>query len=226
LNLDLTPRDVNSRINVESKVVGRYELLQQKATFAEICKSPAAREWIEDGIKEGQPSYMLVGAMTVFDASITQSETKEHKYGGSISVPVTEILEQGVDILDGFLDPSVSAKWSGGSTEKLSYSAKGEMVWAISFRRIKFRMFKKKSVATAYLESEIHWTPLAKQRSSSLADESEVLGVSLGLVNDFCVRADSPVLEDQDGVEGDDASLEDFDVVQYRKGRFLVPRSL
>lgn len=229
LNIDLTPHDDASRISVESKAVGRYEVLQQKTMFAELCKLPQAREWIEEGIKDGQASYMLVGAMTVFDAKVIQEGSSEHQYGGSVTIPITEIAEHGIDVLDGMLDPTFSAKWTGGDTEKLSYSASGEMVWAISFRRIKFKMFRKKRVDTAYLEKTIHWTPLVKQRSSFAKEEAEALSLEVSLEPSLEERT----LQDEDAPhhheeeeEDDEDSSEDFDVVQGDRVRFFIPHSL
>ena len=57
------------------------------------------REWLEDTIKAGCDVFMIVGIRTVSHATITCRTQISSKVGGSIQVPVIDIVTSGVTAL-------------------------------------------------------------------------------------------------------------------------------
>ncbi|KAH7025351.1 hypothetical protein B0J12DRAFT_384129 [Macrophomina phaseolina] len=158
---------------LSSSAVKRYELSSQRKRFAELCANEEAREWLEEGVKAGEKSYLVVGVMTVLDANVVQTHTKRAGTGFDVTAPVSTALTGGIP-LPGILDPGVGAEWSKEKDEGVSFTAPGEMIWGLAYRRIKFRSFKRKTADTAFLDQTIHWKPLVGQRAKDAADEEEL----------------------------------------------------
>lgn len=92
-------------------------------------------------------------------------------------MPLSSVLSGGLDAL-GILNPGIGAEMTRKDGQTVSYSAPGEMVWAIAYRKIRYDAFKRRSVSSAHLDKTIHWKPLSAQRSQSDEDE-EVFEVEL-----------------------------------------------
>lgn len=158
---------------LSSSAVRRYELDSHRKKFAEICADEEAREWLEEGVKAGEKCYMVVGVMTVLDAKVLQIHNRGTGAGFDVTAPVSTALTGGVDLF-GILDPGVGAEWTKQKDEGVSFTAPGEMIWGLAYRRVKFRSFKRKTVDTAFLDQTIHWKPLVGQRAKDASDEEEL----------------------------------------------------
>lgn len=169
-----------SSTNLSSAHVRRYELTGQRDAFGRICADDGARRWLEQGLLAGEKSYLVVGYMTAVNPSITRAEASTMAYGGIVNVPVSEVVSGGADIL-GVLDPGVEVGTSKVGLRESSYGAEGEMAWAVGCRRLRFQMFKKREMSTAYLDKETEWKPLNGQRAGKGSEDTEeMLGVDLG----------------------------------------------
>jgi len=143
----------NNYTALASHRVRRIEVGAQRDALALVFSHDTARQWLEKGIKARDKSYMVVGCMTVLDAKVTQAQNQDRSVGGNVTIPVGTVLGGGADFT-GITDPSVGATWKANQGEKTLYTAPGEMIWAIAYRRIKFDLLMKKSVETAYLDKE------------------------------------------------------------------------
>lgn len=177
LNIHHTPSS-SATSNLSTRAARRIEIQAQRDAFKAICKEAAAKEWFEDGFAESAPSYFIVGLMTVLDASLSHQSSLSSTSGATLTVPLSTFLSSGADVLVGGLNPSIGAEAKGKEEQKVSYAAQGEMVWAIAYRKVKYEIFRKKSVETARLDTRICWKPLSAQRARSDEDE-EVFEVEL-----------------------------------------------
>ena len=161
------------KTQLSAKAVKSYELTAQRECFSQICEDPGAQKWLEDSIKAGESSYMVVGVMSVLDAEIVQNQLQRRSTGVDLTIPVSTVLSGGTDAL-GILNPGPGVGWSKEELGGLRYVAPGEMIWAIAYRKIKFDFLKRKSIGSARLDNTIHWKPLAGQRAGDVEDEEEV----------------------------------------------------
>ncbi|KAF9630329.1 hypothetical protein BFW01_g891 [Lasiodiplodia theobromae] len=190
--------------HLASKAVKRYEMTSHREAFAELCASEDARAWLEESVRAGEKCYLIVGVTTVLDARVSQAHAKRVATGVDLTAPVSTALTGGIDVF-GVLDPGVGFEKSRATEECVSFEAPGEMIWAIAYRRIKFRSFRK-NVDTAFLDKAIHWKPMMNQRAKNAADEEELE-----------VELDDIDLEDEDELVDFAADVDD--------DTFIVPQA-
>lgn len=104
-------------LHISSKLVKEYRLRDQKTAFRRLCGSDDGKAWLEDGIQSGEKSYLLVGAVTVSDASISQVQSHARHVGAEISAPVGTVLGHGMDPFAGVLDHGLGLRGAQGGAE-------------------------------------------------------------------------------------------------------------
>ncbi|KAB2568883.1 hypothetical protein DBV05_g12435 [Lasiodiplodia theobromae] len=158
--------------HLASKAVKRYEMTSHREAFAELCASEDARAWLEESVRAGEKCYLIVGVTTVLDARVSQAHSRRIATGVDLTAPVSTALTGGIDVF-GILDPGVGVEKTRVTEECVSFDVPGEMIWAIAYRKIKFRSFRK-NVDTAFLDKAIHWKPMMNQRAKHATDEEEL----------------------------------------------------
>ncbi|KAL0265012.1 hypothetical protein SLS55_000968 [Diplodia seriata] len=171
LNIHLQPGSAGGT-HLASKAVKRYELTSHREAFAELCATEKARAWLEESVKAGEKCYLVVGVTTVLDARVSQAHTNRVSTGVGLTAPVSTVMTGGIDAF-GVMDPGVGVEKSRSTEEGVTFKAPGEMIWAIAYRKIRFRSFRK-NVDTAFLDKTIHWRPIMNQRARDSADEEEL----------------------------------------------------
>lgn len=171
LNIHTQPGSAGGT-QLATKAVKRYEMTSHREAFADLCSSEDARAWLEESVRAGEKCYLVVGATTVLDARVSHAHATSIATGADLKAPVSTALTGGIDVF-GILDPGVGFEKSRVTEECVSFEAPGEMIWAIAYRKIKFRSFRK-NVDTAFLDKAIHWRPMMNQRAKDAADEEEL----------------------------------------------------
>lgn len=195
--------------SVNSKIIKQYSIREPRQLFAEICRRTDAKKWIEDGIRAGEKSYMIVKLMTVQDAEITRHELRKQDTETEVTVPVSQVLSSGANFL-GIVDPGMGVGWTSIKGKDIAFTAPGEVIWAIGYKRIKFDSFLRKNADCALLDSKIYWKPLAGQRGAS-ADDEEELEVDL---------------EDLDAEVEEELDESLTEQISGENDRFLIPSSV
>ncbi|EWC48081.1 hypothetical protein DRE_02660 [Drechslerella stenobrocha 248] len=127
----------------------RYHLLQHRDYFTKLCKSEDARQWMEKAMVD-YPLFLVVGLITVDDA---RSHTERQKHWQGLcegEAPVGELL--GIPDPTGTLSFGLKMHFDGSSGRTVSFTASGERVIGVRYRKLKFKPFKKKSIDAAWLE--------------------------------------------------------------------------
>jgi hypothetical protein len=143
---------VSSKANV-------YSLLQPRRYFLQLCAEDKTKKWIEDTLKDC-PIFLVVGLMTVLQASISRDDNSSRQMSTSISVPVTDIVTSGAStalpsMLGGdALDVGASASIGRTTSVNSSLIAPGERVIGVQYRKVKFRMFSSHKIENSYLDSK------------------------------------------------------------------------
>jgi hypothetical protein len=148
------------------------ELRQPRKVFAELCAEPAAREWLESGVRAGDKSYLVIGYRTLSNATFASKSSSTVQLSGDVTVPVSTIATHGADVLGlgKAMDIGVGADHNSTETDTISFRATGEKIFAIRYQKISFRLFKHRTADNAYLEKP-RWVMLPENRGSASEDE-------------------------------------------------------
>jgi nucleoside phosphorylase len=135
-----------------------YILLNSGNWFKELCKEPRTRKWLNDTIKYGWNVHMVVGISTVKKRSIGGESSERNPQGlGLDTANVT------------------STSTAGGAT--LTFIPKDQLIFAVQFRRVRFKWFSSRKVDAAFLEMESNrWKlPLISRRGDVSDSEDDLV---------------------------------------------------
>ncbi|KAI9681367.1 MAG: hypothetical protein M1817_002650 [Caeruleum heppii] len=171
----MTKVENEESIQLSSASVKNSELRQPRKVFTELCTFPAAREYLETGVREGEKSYLVIGFRTVSDATFAAKSSSTLKLSGKVTVPVSTIATGGADVLGlgAALDVGVGADRGRSNSDTVAFKAPGEKIWAIRYQKVSFKLFKKRSTETAYLDKP-RWVMLPANRAAAMGEEEEV----------------------------------------------------
>ncbi|KAI9820806.1 MAG: hypothetical protein M1827_005177 [Pycnora praestabilis] len=168
--------DRSDGIQLSSQRAKTYELRQPKALFKEICTMQDAKDWLQDGLKAGENSYLITGFRTVFDAVYQNVSTASKSNSAQVNVPVSTLLTSGADVvgLGDVLDTGAGIGYGKGHERGVSFRAPGEKIWAVGYRRVTFKPLKHRGAETASLSSDIVWRMLSETRAQGPEAGEEV----------------------------------------------------
>lgn len=133
----------STSLNLSAVSVKEYDLMNQREYFEDVCAFASTRQWFEEAIEYGNgPVYLITGFRTFVDMNIDQRNTQGWGTGGNITAPLEAIA--GVPATFG-LDVGVEGSRENEGGVKRSYKSKGEMVFAIQVRKVKFEWFSSRA---------------------------------------------------------------------------------
>ena len=175
----------------------RYLVWSSEPAFKKACGRDDIRSWLEEHvINEGRKAVMIVGMYTYSNATYVHTKGNGLAGGISVSMPTdvaTARLAAGAD---------------GAALDHHTFGMQGEHVFAIEYRRVRFRSWTKKKIADAKLEDGPNrWEVFFGDRSkgAAAADEKENI-VEFSLVDD---GLDDDRQEDE--TDDDDDDLDKMD---------------
>lgn len=183
--LSLTPSAPRkSSTTITSRLCVIHQLREPNAYFSGACREESVRSWLEE---EGSRSlydnvYLVCGFKTLTDAEVALSRSDgtgvEVSAGVSGSlltaasgVPLPILTDSGLDVSVGFSSANERSGTAG-------YTATGEHVYAVQYRKIKFSMFSSRKVEMAYLERGNRWKSYVGARAGAGVDDSIHVEVS------------------------------------------------
>ena len=128
----------------------RYHLLLQRRYFTNMCAAEDTRKWMEKAMLD-YPLFLVVGLITVKDAEAQADRQRGGQASFSGEAPVGESL--GIPDPEGIANVGLNIHAGGSSGRTISFTAPGERVIGVRYRKLKFKVLKKKSVDTASLEN-------------------------------------------------------------------------
>lgn len=174
--LSLTPSAPRkSSTTITSRLCVIHQLREPNAYFSRACGEESVRSWLEEGSRSLYDNvYLVCGFKTLTDAEVAVSRSSgaevEVSAGVSASlitaaagVPVPILTDSGLDVSVGFS----SANERSGSS---GYTATGEHVYAVQYRKIKFSMFSSRKAEKAYLERGNRWKSFVGARAGDGVD--------------------------------------------------------
>jgi hypothetical protein len=152
--------------DVSSKTVITRTLQNHKRFFEEIEKQSGAEmlKMIKDNPRKDTPyALMIVGIKTCIDSKISSTTECSSQVDVGVKIPLDQALKSAGIVLP--VDTSIDLSMVKDAFAKVftEYSAKGERIFAIQYRRIsvqvttKFRLLPKKQRKTKY--GDLHTVP-------------------------------------------------------------------
>lgn len=166
--LTLSTAGSNSRSSViQATKCLTYTLKNQTDFFTRLCADPAARAWLERAIASHTDVYLVTGIKTLTDAKVVLRKQAKSDSDVNVKVPLdAALLAGGVPIPPGIIgDVGASAGRSDESSVQARFSVPGEQIFAAQFRRIEFRLWRRRTVDAAVLARGNRWTVYPGERA-------------------------------------------------------------
>lgn len=185
-------RENGIHIDISSSLCITRQLQDSGLVFERACSNQRARNWLEGAFRRRRDVYMVTGIRTLLDANVGTEKSKNMEVSGGFAIPTAQVATAaGYAIPMGeSLDVGISSSKSKGDTERTNFVAKGEYIFAIEYRKVRFAMFSKRQVDNAYLEIGVHWNMFIGTRGQSEEDNMVIQAqLEESMKNDLTERA-------------------------------------
>lgn len=172
----------NSKVKITSRQAKTYYLHNVGQYFREAVKSEETQRWIVDRIADGDDKiYIITAFHTLLDAQITEGSGKSGVTGGEVGIPVSAALAaSGVIIpMAETLDSGIGGSKGHQESEHKHFTAPGEQIFAVQYRKVKFKWFASKDVDHMILEKTSWWKRYDKPKSRGSKDSKDAIEVEL-----------------------------------------------
>ncbi|KAI0378875.1 hypothetical protein F5Y04DRAFT_142121 [Hypomontagnella monticulosa] len=164
--------------NISSSLCIIRQLRNTSDYFTAVCKQPLVRDWLQRESMRFSPNvYMICGFRTLVDARVEQSSNRSADLEMSTAIPASLIAAAaGAPIIIPTIDMDLSAGLTTYriSKETAKYTANGEQVFAVQYRKVRFSRFSAKRLDKAYLERGNRWHSLLQSRAGQGIDNAAV----------------------------------------------------
>ena len=133
-----------SNINISSASCITRRLKNPGTIFEQMCGSNRTRAWLERAMRRNKPVYMVSGIQSLVDTQVNESDERVLQNKASAKMPATlaSAISPGAAIPGGeILDFGVGVSRNGRSNERIKFSAPGEQIFAVQYRKIRFSRF-------------------------------------------------------------------------------------
>jgi hypothetical protein len=181
-------KTLDTSTTVTSEQVTTYKLANSGAWFRKALKDKDTRVWIEEQKHDGYDDlFVVVGYHTMSNAIIVLGADDAQDISGQVQVPVSEAMTAGGVVLPvgGILDPKISAQHGESRRAKLRFTAPGERICALQYRKVVYKWFSSRDLDSATLDKDNVWKSLKTLRSTRTkkdktdVDVDDVLEVDL-----------------------------------------------
>ncbi|KAI5853624.1 hypothetical protein BZA05DRAFT_396681 [Tricharina praecox] len=145
-----------------------YQLDNSGAWFKKACGEKATREWILDAIKDGAKMYLTVGYHVVVDALVYERRGEFADKDGQA---------RGDGGGDG--NSEVQGGLDSGNVHERKFGAPGEHIYAVQYRKLRFKWFSSHDVDQVALERNNRWKVSLGVRGEDDGEEDDVLEADL-----------------------------------------------
>lgn len=176
-----------------------YLLNNTNAWFTRACGTAESRDWLEKAIEGGSNVYLVVGYHTLVNARFTQHANSSTTGSVSGGVQVT-VGSPGAAVVD--LTSAVDGTREVENRYKRSFATIGEQIYAVQYRKIRFKWFSSRSVKNSFLEPNNRWKVCFDVRGGEDEEEEDV--VEAGVTESGDEDEDGDDDESEDGEDEDD----------------------
>lgn len=188
-------RRANTQVEVSAPTCVTHTLTHSSQFFERACEAPRVRRWLERALRRRQLVFLVTGIKTVTDANVGVELTKGKEAGGEVRVPVDVAAAGGVPgvlAAGGVMDVGAGGSASRQATEKTGFDAPGEQIFAVQYRKVKFRLFQSRRVENGFLEEGARWQMYvgARGEAEDVASEEEEEDVVDATLSDTMSESD------------------------------------
>ena len=141
-----------------------YQLDNSGEWFRKACKTKGTREWILQGTKDGARMYLTVGYHVIVDALV-------YERSGEMASPEGRVSKDSNTML--------VARLGSSNCHEREYGAPGEHIYAVQYRKLRFKWFSSRDVDPASLERNNRWKLSLGARGEEDGEEDDVLEADL-----------------------------------------------
>jgi hypothetical protein len=149
----------NSTVSVSSAHCITRSLKNSGDYFNRIGQSESLQDWFERAIRRRRNVFLVVGIKSLVDSDIIQGQARSIEVEGSIQIPVAlAAAAAGVVLPVGnALNVSAGASELRQSDERMTFTAPGEQILAVQYRKIVFSVFSARDITKARPEAGCRW---------------------------------------------------------------------
>ncbi|KAI0896523.1 hypothetical protein F4806DRAFT_464828 [Annulohypoxylon nitens] len=148
----------SSKISISSSLCITRQLQNSSLFFEQLCADSKARYWLEHALRQGEGVFLVTGIKTVVDAQIGIAQSKGKSSEAKFQIPTSCIATAaGIPLPGGALDAGTDAHRSLDISEEGSFSAPGEQIFAVQYRKLRVSWFSTANVDKASLKRGNQW---------------------------------------------------------------------
>lgn len=157
---------LKSSIRITADEAKTYYLNNAGQWFRDAVKSEETRKWIERTIDEGENIYVVVAYHTLLNARIVEQLQGQSAAGGTLAIPVsTALTASGVVVpFTNAVDPGFGGSLGALQNEQRQFIAPGEQIYAIQYRKVRWRWFSSDKVDNMSLAKKAWWESYDRSR--------------------------------------------------------------
>lgn len=174
-------RQNDSALTVTAEHATTYQLENFGTWLQDACGKGDTRQWFEQMLQTYNRMYLVVAFHTLTNAEVVQQAVVKRTTTGGVKV--SGVL-MGVGPVDNLLSSRFNSETQTESRSESSMSASGEQVYAVEYRKIRFRWFSSRTIENSSLEKSNRWKVFmqdlrGEEETSDEEDEDDVLDVDL-----------------------------------------------
>jgi hypothetical protein len=176
-------------IRITADQAKTYYLNDVGQWFRDAVQSKETQKWIERTIDEGEDIYVVVAYHTLFDARIMEQRGEQSAVSGNLSIPVpTALTAPGVVVpFTNIADSGLGGFRNRIEDEQNQFIAPGEQIFAVQYRKVRWRWFTSNKVDKMSLAKKAWWERYDRPRY--LESESEDM-IEVELEDEIALEGD------------------------------------
>lgn len=151
-----------------------YELENSGQWFATACAEADTRRFLEESYDKQGKAYLVVGFRTVQDARMVQGATWTTTQ--TAEVDPESVIMSGIAasaLVASIAAPTARFVRGAGNYQEVAYEAPGEQVFAVLYRKVRFRLLSSKNITNMSLEPSNRWVSCWDSWRGAEEDEEE-----------------------------------------------------
>jgi hypothetical protein len=136
-----------------------YQLANSGQWFKASLKDQGTRKWIEEVIGTGDGVYVVVGYQTMIDAKALRDTARSKDSQARFQLPMSEAASAigAVMMVSGLADPALDIYRQSDHGLRKQFVAAGEQVYAVQYRKVRFKWYSSRDLDRAALEKGNRW---------------------------------------------------------------------
>ncbi len=154
----LFSKRLKASIQITADQAKTYYLNNTGQWFRYAVQSRETCEWIERTIDEGEDIYVVVAYHTLLNARIIQLGGQSAAGGNLVISSSTALTASGVVVpFSNVADPGLGGFRGGIEDEQGQFTAPGEQIYAVQYRKVRCRWFARNKVDEMTLAKKTWW---------------------------------------------------------------------